>query len=617
MNTNFSVAEIIGWPLLHFVWQGIVIGCIAALMCALLRNRRPETRYLVLCVALLICVGWPAFGIYQQVITPQAMGLEAALDLIQQSGGRFDVEFVKDNSVLNTLQNQLPLIVTIWLLGVSLMVARLVVGLLWVRQLGRNLLPQEQQQLQVHWQGRTRLMAQAFGLQRQVAFKIDTRLQTPVTSGCWQPVIVMPASLFSGMSPDLIEALLAHELAHIKRWDYLVNMAQHLALAFLFYHPAVWWISRRMDIEREQIADDVAAAVLGKPRALALALQKLDGWQSAPRMALAANGGHLLARIKRLMRPDQQAWRWTMASPVLGVILSCAAVSAVAKYEYHANEEHTQALQGTIQAQKSDPTAAPVKLLVKLNSAHAIVIDDASGQILLQKEADSTVPMASLSKLLTAMVVLDAHQNMQEILTVTNEDVVALKGASSHLKPGNRLTRQQMLEMTLIPSDNRAAQVLARTYPGGEAAFLAAAQTKIEKLGLSHMHMEEPTGYSKNNVASATDLARLTQVAMTYPELLHVASAAATSKAKLMASHGAKSQETSHQNTNILVGQKDWDIQISKTGFTRDAGRCILMHLNIAGKAITLVLLGASELAQRTDDIVRIREAIEQESVSS
>ncbi len=249
MNTNFSVAEIIGWPLLHFVWQGVVIGCIAALACALLRNRRPETRYLVLCVALLICVGWPAFGIYKQVMAPHAMGLEAALDLIQQSGGRFDVEFVKDNDVLNALQNKLPLIVTIWLLGVSLMVARLVVGLLWVRQLGRNLLPQEQQQLQVHWQGRTRLMAQAFGLQRQVAFKIDTRLQTPVTSGCWQPVIAMPASLLSGMSPDLIEALLAHELAHIKRWDYLVNMAQHLALAFLFYHPAVWWISRRMDIE--------------------------------------------------------------------------------------------------------------------------------------------------------------------------------------------------------------------------------------------------------------------------------------------------------------------------------------------------------------------------------
>ena len=174
-----------------------------------------------------------------------------------------------------------------------------------------------------------------------------------------------------------------------------------------------------------------------------------------------------------------------------------------------------------------------------------------------------------------------------------------------------------MLEMTLIPSDNRAAQVLARTYPGGETAFLAAAQTKIDKLGLTHMHMEEPTGYSKNNVASATDLARLTQVAMTYPELLHVASAATTSKAKMMSLHGAKSQETSHQNTNILVGQKDWDIQISKTGFTRDAGRCILMHLNIAGKAITMVLLGAGELAQRTDDILHIREAIEQESISS
>ena len=622
MNTNFSLIELIGWPLLHFVWQGVVIACVAALACALLRNRRPESRYITLCFALVACLCWPAHGVYEQLRVPQAMHLETALALMQQSTTRFDMVFVDDGNFLIGLAAYLPLIVMIWVSGVSLMIARMVVGLLWVRQLGSNLLPVEQQQMQKHWQGRTNQLALAFGLQSNVVFKLDQRLQTPVTSGCWRPVVVMPVSLLSGMSPELLDALLAHELAHIKRWDYVANFFQQFALAVLFYHPAVWWISRRIDIEREQIADDMAASVLGKPCALALALQKLDGWQATvPLMAPAANGGQLLARIKRLIRPDQQAWRWTMASPVLGVILTCVMVSTVANHEQQVTEDQHRALhemtQKAAQMPIQTPTAEPVKLLVKLNSSHVMVIDDASGQILLQKDADSIAPMASLSKLMTAIVTLDAGLDMQEKLTVNTQDAAALKGASSRLPVGTQLTRQQILEMSLIPSDNRAAQVLARSYPGGQVAFLAAAQHKIEALGLSHMHMDEPTGFSKRNVASAADLARLTQVAMRYPDLMRIMSAAATSKAHFARVASTKQQEMTRQNTNPLVGQKDWDIQLSKTGTTRDAGRCILMHLNIAGKAITMVLMGAEDLDQRFEDVLHIRRAIEQGSTSS
>ena len=609
MNNDFSLVQVLGWPLLHFIWQGVVIGGIAAVLCALLRNGRPETRYLVLCNSLLACLCWPALGLYQQINGVQIIRLDTALALMQSSTAKFDVVFVDDGNFLRGLQAYLPVVVLIWLSGMSLMVARMVIGLMWARQLGVAPLHGDQQQLQIHWQRRTDFLAHSFQLHRQVKFKLEQGLQTPVTSGCWRPVIVMPLSLLSGMAPELIDALIAHELAHIKRWDFVVNFLQQSVLAILFYHPAVWWISRRMDIEREQIADGIAANVSGRPREMALALQSLDAWQAAvPHMVPAANGGQLSGRIKRLLRADQQQWKWTMASPALGVILTFVVVSAVAQHEQHFSENQRTGLKQLAQKAANET----VQLMVSLNSTHAIVIDDTSGQVLLQKNADSITPMASLSKLMTAMVTLDADLDMQELLTVKSEDATKLKGATSHLPVGTRLTRHQMLEMSLIPSDNRAAQVLARTFPGGEAAFLAAVQNKIEKLGLTHMHMDEPTGYSKRNVASAADIAHLTQAAMTYPELVKITSAASTSLARWPQVEHGKLKELARQNTNPLVGQKEWDIQLSKTGTTRDAGRCILMHLNIAGKAITLVLLGAEDLERRTEDVFQIRHALEQ-----
>src|SRR5450830_41226 len=612
MNADVSLVEVLGWPLLNFLWQGALIGCGASLLCAIMRNARPQSRYLILCSALLACICWPVYGVYQELHAPRAVQLETALAFMQQSAGRFDIVFVHGHQFLAGMQAYLPIIVFIWLGGVCLMTARILVGMLWVRQLGDTLNADEQKQQLIHWQSRTTVLAIGFGLQRQVHFRLDQRLRTPVTTGCWQPVIVMPLSLITGMSPELLDALVAHELAHIKRWDYVVNVVQQCVVAMLFYHPAVWWISFRIEVEREQIADDLAASVLRPPQALALALQKLDAWQAgAPQMAPAANGGHLLARIKRLVRDDQQAWHWTMATPIVGVLFMGIVASAVAQHDQDVDDAQHQALNRVIQQDKSSgtvPDRAPVPLLVNLNSAHAVVIDDASGKVLLQKEANRSTPMASLSKLMTAIVILDAGLDMQENLSVKLEDVTALKGAMSHLPVGAYLTRHQMLEMMLIPSDNRAAQVLARTFPGGEQAFLMAAQRKIEALALTHMHMEEPAGYSKQNVASAADLARLTQEATHYPELVHIASAASTF------SNDPHHRVAARDNTNVLVGQKEWDIHVSKTGFTREAGRCILMHLQVAGRAITMVLMGADSLEGRAADIVNIRQAIERNS---
>jgi D-alanyl-D-alanine endopeptidase (penicillin-binding protein 7) len=154
-------------------------------------------------------------------------------------------------------------------------------------------------------------------------------LASPVTAGWWRPVVLVPASLVSGMAPDLLEALLAHEMAHVRRFDYLVNLGQNVVETLLFYHPAVWWISHRIRVEREQIADDIAARALGEPRRLARALSELERFQfSTHHLVQAANGGDLMSRIKRLVRPDTQALNWKAAIPVLGLAAVCMGMVA-------------------------------------------------------------------------------------------------------------------------------------------------------------------------------------------------------------------------------------------------------------------------------------------------
>ncbi|MDE2428609.1 MAG: M48 family metalloprotease, partial [Burkholderiales bacterium] len=400
-----QMVEVLGWPLLHFIWQGSLIASLVALGNALLRNARPHSRYLLACLGMVLCLLWPAIDIWQQWKSPATMSLQTALALIESGLAQVDLVFVDESQLAAILQTYLAPLVACWTIGVSIMLCRMALGLLWVRALGQGVADAEQKQLTLQWQLRTDAMRSRLGIRRQVRLLTDTQLRSPVTAGFWQPVIVMPAALLTGLPPHLIDALLAHELAHIKRWDYLVNLVQNLVLSLLFYHPAVWWIARRMDIEREQIADDIASSALTQARDLALALQKLDRLQlSTAMLAQAADGGHLLARIKRLIRPDQQPWRWRMAAPVLGAIIAAIAVAA---YQRQSSEQaaHLSAQMATAgrhaSLQPAVLTKPHVTALIKTHSQHVLVVDEDSGRILLQKDADARVPIASLSKLMT------------------------------------------------------------------------------------------------------------------------------------------------------------------------------------------------------------------------
>jgi D-alanyl-D-alanine endopeptidase (penicillin-binding protein 7) len=307
----------LGMTLMHFLWQGLLLGCATAAMLTLMRNSRAEYRYLLACCALLICLCWPAFELMHRLggdAAANSAGLGAmrlAARNMVGDGGAFD------------LRDSLRTIVALWALCAAVLSLRIVLGLLWidrtVKQAGNS-----HRDAQLRWQASLQRLADRFGVQRTVRLRIVDTLASPITAGWWRPVVLVPAALVSGMPPDLLEALLAHEMAHIKRHDYLINLLQSVIETLLFYHPAVWWISNRIRIERELIADDFAASQLGEPRRLALALSELERLQfSTNHLAQAANGGDLMNRIQRLLRPAPQALNWKAAVPMLGLALAC------------------------------------------------------------------------------------------------------------------------------------------------------------------------------------------------------------------------------------------------------------------------------------------------------
>ncbi len=313
----------LGLTLVHFLWQGLLLGCATAVALTLLRNSRAEYRYLAACSALLACACWPAIELYRRLNGDAGGGIDInAIHLAAQT-------IVGDGESFD-LSDSVRGIVSLWALCVAVLALRMILGLLWIDRAARRCdgLHRDQRQ---RWEAGLRHLATRFGVTRAVRLRIVDGIASPITAGWWRPVVLVPAALVAGMPPDLLEALLAHEMAHIQRHDYLVNLLQNVIETLLFYHPAVWWISNRIRIERELVADDFAARQLGEPRRLALALSELERLQfSTHHLAQAANGGNLMDRIRRLCRPAPQALNWKAALPMLGLALACMSIYAEA-----------------------------------------------------------------------------------------------------------------------------------------------------------------------------------------------------------------------------------------------------------------------------------------------
>jgi D-alanyl-D-alanine carboxypeptidase/D-alanyl-D-alanine endopeptidase (penicillin-binding protein 7) len=233
-------------------------------------------------------------------------------------------------------------------------------------------------------------------------------------------------------------------------------------------------------------------------------------------------------------------------------------------------------------------------------SQSALVIDEKSGEVLLEKNSENIVPIASLTKLMTAMVVLDAKQDMEEHISIDEEDVDTIKHSTSRVPVGATLPRKDVLQLALMSSDNRAAAALARTYPGGKEAFGKAVQAKMLALGMTHTTIEEPTGLSSHNTSNAADLVKMASAASQYPDITRIT----TDSRDLI---NIKGRNVEYHNTNGFVGKKGWDILLSKTGYTTEAGRCIIMKIKAAGKDVIMVLLNASANSMRARDAMNVR----------
>src|SRR5690349_1439833 len=243
-------------------------------------------------------------------------------------------------------------------------------------------------------------------------------------------------------------------------------------------------------------------------------------------------------------------------------------------------------------------------LTPELRSASALVVDGENGQVLFERDAAHVGPIASITKLMTALVVLDGQQPLDEKIEITKADVWKGKGAFSRLPVGAKLTREELLKLALTASENRAARVLGRNYPGGMNAFVKTMNTKAKALGMTRTRFDDPSGLSNNNVSNARDLARLVSVASRDSRIREF------STLHTVEVRAGKSMLT-YRNTNLLVGKSDWDINVQKTGFTNDAGECLVMEAVIGERPVIMVLLNSFGKLTRTADARRIRKWME------
>ena len=235
-----------------------------------------------------------------------------------------------------------------------------------------------------------------------------------------------------------------------------------------------------------------------------------------------------------------------------------------------------------------------------LKSSVALVLDQDTNEVLFSKNSQAVLPIASLTKLMTALVVTEARQPLGEVLTVSEDDVDTEKFSHSRLRVGTQLTREEMLHLALMSSENRAAHALGRNYPGGLPGFVGAMNSKARGLGMLDTHYIEPTGLSSSNQSSARDLAILVRAAHEQP-LIREFSTSPEYQVEL------GNRTAQFHTTNALVRNASWDIGLQKTGYIAEAGRCMVMQVRMAGRKLILVFLDSVGARSRLGDAERVR----------
>ncbi|MDY6944732.1 MAG: D-alanyl-D-alanine endopeptidase [Pseudomonadota bacterium] len=241
---------------------------------------------------------------------------------------------------------------------------------------------------------------------------------------------------------------------------------------------------------------------------------------------------------------------------------------------------------------------------LQTKSASVLVLDESEATVLYSKASQQVMPVASITKLMTALVVLEGRQPLDEVVTVLQADRDRTKASASRLAVGTKLTRAELLHLALMSSENRAAQAVGRAYPGGLPTFIKQMNAKAKELGMKNSRFVDPTGLSSGNVATAADLVKLVMAASRQPLIEEY-----STSEKLAVKVGRQMLE--FRNTNSLTAKDDWDISVQKTGFTQDAGQCLVMKATIQDRPIVIVLLNSFGKLTRVADARRIRRWME------
>ncbi len=325
-----GVAHRVGWCLVHFVWQGALVALVLAIALALLRTQSARLRYAVCFGALLLMAAMPVltYGVQTASLAPEEVRADSPVVKVAPIAAPAQparaVETPVQAHARYLVESSLPWLCWVWLCGVAAFALRNTVG--WFRV--RGLVRRDTRALGEPWRSRLDALCASLKIERQVRLLESARVTIPMAAGVVKPVVLLPASILTRLAPEQIEAILAHELAHIRRHDFLANVIQTVVETLLFYHPAVWWVSRRIREEREHCCDDVAVRVCGNNMAYARALASLAGLAMVPSgMAVAATSG-LFRRVQRIVgAPEKRAFG---AGPSFAAISAFAVVLGMA-----------------------------------------------------------------------------------------------------------------------------------------------------------------------------------------------------------------------------------------------------------------------------------------------
>jgi len=329
----------LGWALFHFLWQGALVAVVSGALAWLLRERSPALRYALSCGALATMLALPvatAWSLSRRAPASEAPtgAVAASRELVLSRSGPSEA-FVSGEAFLpanvrNRIEALRPWALAAWFAGVLLLTLRFLGGLASAQRMTRR----GTRPAPAIWQATLGRIAERLSISRSVRLLESTVVQVPTAIGAFRPVILFPATVFLGLPTRGLEALIAHELAHVRRHDYLVNLLQTVAETLLFYHPAVWWVSARIRSEREQCCDDLAIAATGDARTYARALIRLEEMRgAAPALAVAAGGGNLWKRVLRLLTQappaDNRPSGWVAGIVALAMIVVLGAATRI------------------------------------------------------------------------------------------------------------------------------------------------------------------------------------------------------------------------------------------------------------------------------------------------